>query len=329
MEVTISAEIASWIYTPTPKTFIDRALSRPAGGAYRALLQTSWLDLRYRGIMTKEGGQRKGERHERRKHGTREQRKEGEGLAGEGGTGGEKRGQGRGGKGKGKDISLPFPFRDREWERNGAPHCCFYKKSALMTRPICNRGLLGVFIGFSSSPTFYSSSFYSSPFARIQCTSCLLLFEEKPHALVYLYILYSRWPCFAGGPLASNVPFVYIRPPCRSAVWRRLWYTPQPASVFNLADVSCTMTYSQCNRVSYVGRARSGYRMNVRIRREHVAFVFPGKIGGKVRGIARNLFRRGTKPGDWGQKSANGSRGRAMLEVWGQSPQKLKIYKRQ
>jgi len=69
--------------------------------------------------------------------------------------------------------------------------------------------------------------------------------------------------------------------------------------------------------------------MNVRIRREHVAFVFPGKIGGKVRGIARNLFRRGTKPGDWGQKSANGSRGRAMLEVWGQSPQKLKIYKRQ
>jgi len=36
------------------------------------------------------------------------------------------------------------------------------------------------------------------------------------------------------------------------------------------------------------------------------------------RGVARNLFRRGTKQGDWGQKSPSpaGSRGRALV-VWG------------
>jgi len=34
-----------------------------------------------------------------------------------------------------------------------------------------------------------------------------------------------------------------------------------------------------------------------------------------ARGVARNLFRRGTKPGDWGQKSPSGSRGRALVGV--------------
>jgi len=38
------------------------------------------------------------------------------------------------------------------------------------------------------------------------------------------------------------------------------------------------------------------------------------------RGVARNLFRRGDKTGgmpDWGQKSPSGSRGRALVGVWG------------
>ena len=43
------------------------------------------------------------------------------------------------------------------------------------------------------------------------------------------------------------------------------------------------------------------------------------------RGVARNLFQRGTKPGDLGQKSPAGSRGRALVGVW-ELPQKLKIY---
>ena len=48
------------------------------------------------------------------------------------------------------------------------------------------------------------------------------------------------------------------------------------------------------------------------------------------RGVARNLFRRGTKPGDWGQKSPSGvhSRGRALVGVWGQSPQKRRHMRR-
>jgi len=45
-----------------------------------------------------------------------------------------------------------------------------------------------------------------------------------------------------------------------------------------------------------------------------------------IRGVARNLFRRGTKPGDWGQKSPSESRGRALVGVWGRSSRKLKTY---
>jgi len=36
--------------------------------------------------------------------------------------------------------------------------------------------------------------------------------------------------------------------------------------------------------------------------------------------------RRGIKQGDWGQKSPSGSRSRALVRVWGRSPQKLRTY---
>ena len=49
----------------------------------------------------------------------------------------------------------------------------------------------------------------------------------------------------------------------------------------------------------------------------------PTKIPITTRGVARNLFRRGTKPGNWGQKSPSGVQG---AEPWWESGAKLKIY---
>ena len=44
------------------------------------------------------------------------------------------------------------------------------------------------------------------------------------------------------------------------------------------------------------------------------------------RGIARNLFRMGTKQGNWDISPSGGSRGKAMEGVWGRRPQKLDIH---
>ena len=45
-----------------------------------------------------------------------------------------------------------------------------------------------------------------------------------------------------------------------------------------------------------------------------------------LRGVARNLFRRGTKQGDWGQKSPSGVQGQSPGGGMGAKPQKLKTY---
>ena len=49
-------------------------------------------------------------------------------------------------------------------------------------------------------------------------------------------------------------------------------------------------------------------------------------VAGVVRGIARNLFRKGTIQGNWGQKSSSGVQGLSPGGDLGRSPQKLKIY---
>jgi len=50
------------------------------------------------------------------------------------------------------------------------------------------------------------------------------------------------------------------------------------------------------------------YKINI----THIAYT-------ALRSVARNLFRRGTKPGDWGQKSPAGSMGQSPGVVWGEA----------